>query len=48
MDDELTRYYRGRMIFGPFTAVHPDELKALEDEVGDQLPSGAMVLEHEH
>ncbi|UMP05394.1 SMI1/KNR4 family protein [Amycolatopsis sp. EV170708-02-1] len=37
MDDKLMRRYRGRVMFGPFTGVHPDELRALEGEIG-RLP----------
>ncbi|RSM91642.1 SMI1/KNR4 family protein [Kibdelosporangium aridum] len=39
MDDELLRRYRGRLIFGPFATVEPDELDALENAIGGRLPS---------
>jgi hypothetical protein len=34
------RRYRGRVVFGPFTPVEPDEIRALESEIGQALPSG--------
>lgn len=35
---ELARAYRGRVIFGPFAPVHPEEVSALEGEIGCPIP----------
>ena len=39
MPEELARQYRGRIIFGPFTPVHPVEISALEGEIRQPIPS---------
>lgn len=38
MPEELAREYRGRIIFGPFAPVHPEEISALEGELGRPIP----------
>ncbi|GLY84867.1 SMI1/KNR4 family protein [Actinoallomurus iriomotensis] len=38
MSEELARRYRGRVVFGPFEPVDPDETSALEREIGQALP----------
>jgi hypothetical protein len=35
---ELARAYRGRVIFGPFAPVHPEEVSALEGAIGQPIP----------
>jgi hypothetical protein len=35
---ELARAYRGRIIFGPFAPVHPEEVSAPEGEIGQPIP----------
>jgi hypothetical protein len=35
---ELARAYRGRVIFGPFAPVHPEEVSALAGEIGQPIP----------
>jgi hypothetical protein len=35
---ELARVYRGRVIFGPFAPVRPEEVSALEGEIGQPIP----------
>lgn len=39
MADDLTRRYRGRVVFGPFAAVDPREIQALESEIGCRFPA---------
>jgi hypothetical protein len=34
----LARQYRGLVIFGPFGPVHPEEISALESEIGQAIP----------
>jgi hypothetical protein len=36
--EDLARQYRGRIIFGPFAPVHPQEIDALEGELGRPIP----------
>jgi hypothetical protein len=36
--EELARQYRGLVIFGPFEPVDPQEISALEREVGQTIP----------
>jgi SMI1 / KNR4 family (SUKH-1) len=36
--EELVRRYRGRIIFGPFAPVHPEEIGALEADLGQPIP----------
>jgi hypothetical protein len=36
--EELARQYRGLVIFDPFSPVHPEEMRALEREIGQAIP----------
>lgn len=36
--EELARRYQGLVIFGPFNPVHPEEIRALESEIGQAVP----------
>ena len=38
MPEVLARQYRGLVIFGPFGPVHPEEISALESEIGQAIP----------
>jgi hypothetical protein len=38
VSEELVRAYRARVIFGPFSPVHPVEISALEGEIGQPIP----------
>ena len=38
MPEELARRYQGLVIFGPFNPVHPQEIRALESEIGQAIP----------
>jgi SMI1 / KNR4 family (SUKH-1) len=40
------RRYRGRVVFGPFTPVEPDEIRALESAIGQALPSAYREFLH--
>jgi SMI1 / KNR4 family (SUKH-1) len=37
--EELARQYRGLLIFGPFEPVDPQEISALEREIGQAIPA---------
>lgn len=39
MPEELSRWYRGRLILGPFTPFNIEELQTLEREIGLPLPT---------
>lgn len=39
MSEELSRWYRGRLIAGPFTPFNIEELETLEQEIGLPLPA---------
>ncbi|MFF2307937.1 SMI1/KNR4 family protein [Streptomyces sp. NPDC058128] len=39
MSDELSRWYRGRLVVGPFRPFEAGEVEALEREIGLPLPS---------
>ena len=38
LGEELARQYRGLVIFGPFEPVDPQEISALESEIGQAIP----------
>jgi hypothetical protein len=42
--EELARQYRGLVIFGPFSPVHPEEISALEREIGQAIPPRLPAL----
>ncbi|MFE3020445.1 SMI1/KNR4 family protein, partial [Streptomyces sp. NPDC059256] len=41
MSEELARWYRGRLVGGPFRPFDPGECAALERELGLPLPSAS-------
>ncbi|MBB4929670.1 hypothetical protein F4561_000490 [Lipingzhangella halophila] len=44
MSEETSRRYRDRTVFGPFAEAHPEEVRAVEDEIGRPLPPDYLAF----